>query len=292
MLKNKYGLGDRVFDIINNSLIFIVMGIFLYPLLYVVSASFSDPALVSRGDVILFPKGLTLAAYERVVADPFIWKSYWNTIVYTVVQTALTLLFTALLAYPLSKKFIPGRRMILLLVAFTMLFDGGLVPRFLVVQNLGLINTMWALIIPRLITTWYLFIMRTFFEGIPQDLEDAATIDGCGPLRILYQVVLPLSLPVLATVGLYTAVNRWNSFFDALIYLNSKALYPLQIHLRNLILANSAAAQAESIGGEEMIILETVKYATIVVATVPILCVYPFLQKYFVKGSMIGSLKG
>lgn len=284
--------GDRTFDAFNVILMVIVVVATVYPIVYVTAASFSNPSLVARGDVVLLPQELTVAAYRRVFADPFIWRSYWNTIRYTVVQTALTLFFTALMAYPLARRALIGKRFILLFVAFTMLFDGGLVPRFLVVQRLGLVNTMWALILPRLLNTWYLFIMRTFFAALPQDLEDAAIVDGCGPVRTLFQIILPLSVPVLVTIGLYTAVSRWNSFFDALIYLNDRHLYPLQIHLRNIILANSAARQTESLAGEEITIIETVKYATIMVATVPILCVYPFIQKYFVKGALIGSIKG
>ncbi|MBD2846563.1 carbohydrate ABC transporter permease [Paenibacillus sp. IB182496] len=201
-------------------------------------------------------------------------------------------LVTSLLAYPLSKQRIIGRRFFLMLIAFTLIFNGGLIPTFLVVQQTGLINTTWAMVIPTLVTTFYFFIMKTFFEGLPEELEDAAKIDGSNYLGILLRIVLPLSMPVMATIGLFIAVGQWNSFFDALIYLNDRDMFPLQIHLRNIVIANSAAAQTEVRDGEEMIIMETVKYATIMFATLPILFTYPFIQKYFVQGAMIGSVKG
>ncbi len=289
-MKIRESWGSRSFDIFNVLFMLAMMAVMLYPFVYVASASISNAALVARGDVLLFPKGITFDAYKLVTADPMIWVSYWNTIKYTVLQTLFTVVFTSMLAYPLAKKRLLGRRKLLMLIGFTMLFSGGLIPTFLVVKSLGMLNTTWAMIIPTLINTWYLFIMRTFFEGLPEELEDAATIDGCGSLAILFRIVLPLSLPVIATIGLFTAVGQWNAFFDALIYLNDKSMYPLQILLRNIIIANSAAAQTAS--SDEVFIMETVKYATIMFATLPILCVYPFIQKYFVQGSMIGGVKG
>lgn len=291
-MKIKKSVGAIIFDVCNTLFMILMMAVMLYPFLFIISASISNPDLVARGQVLLLPKEITFEAYRRVLRDPDIWTGYANTIKYTLLQTVLTLVFTATTAYPLSKKRLLGRRTILMLIGFTMLFSGGLIPKFLVVQQLGMVNTTWAIVIPTLISTWYLFIMRTFFEGFPQDMEEAATIDGCGALAVLFRIVLPLSMPVFVTVGLYTAVGQWNSFFDALIYLNEKARYPLQIFLRNIVIANSAAAQAEVIDGSEMLILDTVKYSTIMVATLPILCVYPFLQKYFVQGTMIGGIKG
>ncbi|MBD2847916.1 carbohydrate ABC transporter permease [Paenibacillus sp. IB182496] len=268
----------------------LLMAAMLYPMIYVMSASVSNPALVSSGAVKLLPKDWTWIAYERILALPELWTSYWNTIRYTVVQTALTLLVTAMMAYPLAKRWLPGRRAILLLAAFTMLFNGGLIPTFLVVQQLGMLNSIWAIVLPTLVNTWYLFIMRTFFEALPQELEDAATIDGCSSLGVLLRIVLPLSLPVMLTVGLFTAVGQWNSFFDALIYLNDRDLYPLQILLRNIVVAGSGSEAYMDEGGGTFV--ETVKYSTMIIATLPILCIYPFIQKYFVQGSMIGGIKG
>ncbi|MFL1674452.1 carbohydrate ABC transporter permease [Paenibacillus dendritiformis] len=286
-MKIKASPGSRIFDAINIMLMILLVIIMMYPMVYVFSASISDNALVASGEVLLFPKQVTLVAYERLITNPDLWISYWNTIRYTVLHVALTLIVTAAMAYPLAKKWLPGRRTILLLAAFTLLFSGGMIPTFLVVQKLGMLDTIWAIVLPSLISTWYLFIMRTFFEALPEELEDAATIDGCNSLQVLLRIVLPLSMPVMVTIGLFTAVNQWNAFFDALIYLNDRSMYPLQIMLRNILIAGTTVQ-----GEGDMNHLETLKYAMIIIATLPILCVYPFIQKYFVQGSMIGGIKG
>lgn len=286
-MKIKPSLGSRIFDVINVILMILLMIVMIYPMVYVFSASISNNALVASGEVLLWPKQITFIAYEQLIYNPDLWISYWNTIRYTVTQVVLTLLVTSMMAYPLAKKWLPGRRIILLLAAFTLLFGGGMIPTFLVVQKIGLLDTMWAVILPSLVSTWYLFIMRTFFEGLPDELEDAATIDGAGSLQVLLRIVLPLSMPVMATIGLFTAVNQWNAFFDALIYLNDRSLYPLQIMLRNILVAGT------NVQGEgDLTHLETLKYAIIIIATLPILFVYPFIQKYFVQGAMIGGIKG
>lgn len=286
-MKIRESLASRLFDAFNTVIMIGLVIVMVYPMIFVFSASISENAMVVSGQVLLWPKSLTLAAYERVVFNPDLWVSYWNTIRYTFVHTVLTLMATSAMAYPLAKKWLPGRRVILLMAAFTLLFSGGLIPTFLVVQKLGLLNTIWAIVLPSLISTWHLFIMRTFFEAFPEELEDAATIDGCGTIQVLLRIVLPLSLPVLATIGLYTAVNQWNAFFDALIYLNDRSMYPLQIMLRNILIAGS------NVQGEgDMSHMETMKYAMIIIATLPILCIYPFIQKYFIQGSMIGGIKG
>ena len=286
-MKIKQSTGSRIFDVINVILMILLMIVMIYPMVYVFSASISNNALVASGEVLLWPKQITFIAYEQLIYNPDLWISYWNTIRYTVTQVVLTLLVTSMMAYPLAKKWLPGRRLILLLAAFTLLFGGGMIPTFLVVQKIGLLDTMWAVILPSLVSTWYLFIMRTFFEGLPDELEDAATIDGAGSLQVLLRIVLPLSMPVMATIGLFTAVNQWNAFFDALIYLNDRSLYPLQIMLRNILVAGT------NVQGEgDLTHLETLKYAIIIIATLPILFVYPFIQKYFVQGAMIGGIKG
>ena len=286
-MKIKESLGSRVFDVFNYVIMIVLIIVMVYPIVYVFSASISNNALVARGDVLLWPKDITFIAYEQLVFKSELWISYWNTIRYTVVHVIFTLIATSMMAYPLSKKWLPGRRVILMMAAFTLLFSGGMIPTFIVVQKLGLLNSIWAIVLPTLISTWYLFIMRTFFEALPAELEDAATIDGCSTLQVLIRIVLPLSKPVIVTVGLFTAVNQWNSFFDALIYLNDRDLYPLQIMLRNILIAGT------NVQGEgDLTYLETLKYAMIMIATVPILCVYPFVQKYFVQGAMIGGIKG
>lgn len=286
-MKIKESFPSRLFDVCNTIVMSLLIIVMLYPMVYVFSASISDNAMVASGQVLLWPKSVTLLAYERIVFNQDVWVSYWNTIRYSTVHTLLTLLATSAMAYPLAKKWLPGRKAILLMAAFTLLFSGGLIPTFLIVQKLGLLNTIWAIVLPSLISTWHLFIMRTFFEALPEELEDAATIDGCGSVQVLLRIVMPLSLPVMMTIGLFTAVNQWNSFFDALIYLNDRGMYPLQIMLRNILVAGS------NVQGEgDLDYLETLKYAMIIVATLPILCVYPFIQKYFIQGSMIGGVKG
>lgn len=286
-MKQKVSLGSRLFDFFNITFMIVLIIVMAYPMVYVFSASISNNALVASGAVLLWPKKITLIAYEQLIYNPDLWVSYWNTIRYTVLHTVLTLIATSAMAYPLAKRWLPGRRVILLMAAFTLLFSGGMIPTFLIVQRLGLLDTIWAIVLPSLISTWYLFIMRTFFEGLPEELEDAAAIDGCGSMQILVRIVLPLSLPVMVTIGLFTAVNQWNSFFSALIYLNDRDMYPLQIMLRNILIAGT------NVQGEgDLTHLETLKYAMIIIATLPILCVYPFIQKYFVQGTMIGGIKG
>ncbi|MCY9659840.1 carbohydrate ABC transporter permease [Paenibacillus chondroitinus] len=286
-MKIKQSAASVLFDTLNYAVMILLMLVMIYPLVYVFSASISDNALVSSGDVLLLPKKVTLVAYKQLAANSDLWISYWNTIRYTVVHVILTLITTAAMAYPLAKKWLPGRKLILMMAAFTLLFSGGMIPTFLVVQKLGMLNSIWAIVLPSMISTWYLFIMRTFFEALPEELEDAATIDGCSSLQVLLRVVMPLSMPVMATIGLFTAVNQWNAFFDALIYLNDRSMYPLQIMLRNILVAGT------TIQGEgDMSLLQTMKYAIIMMATLPILCVYPFIQKYFVQGTMIGGIKG
>jgi putative aldouronate transport system permease protein len=286
-LKIKQSMASRLFDAFNYVIMILLIIVMVCPLIYVFSASISDNALVSSGDVFLLPKGVTLIAYKQLVVNPDLWISYWNTIRYTFVHVVLTLITTSAMAYPLAKKWLPGRRIILMMAAFTLLFSGGMIPTFLVVQKLGMLNSIWAIVLPSLISTWYLFIMRTFFEALPEELEDAATIDGCSSFQVLLRIVLPLSMPIMATIGLFTAVNQWNAFFDALIYLNDRSMYPLQIMLRNILVAGTTI-QAEG----DLSLLQTMKYAIIMIATLPILCVYPFMQKYFVQGAMIGGIKG
>ncbi|MET3851461.1 carbohydrate ABC transporter permease [Paenibacillus sp. OAE614] len=230
-MKIKESFGSKLFDTFNIFLMAVLIIVMVYPLVYVFSASISDNAMVMSGQVVLWPKSITLIAYQRLLGNPDLWISYWNTIRYTAVQTFLSLAVTSAMAYPLAKKGLPGRPLILFLAAFTLMFGGGMIPTFLVVQKLGLLDTMWAIVLPSLVSTWYLFIMRTFFEGLPEELEDAATIDGCGTMQVFLKIVLPLSLPVLVSIGLFTAVNQWNSFFDALIYLKRSEYVPFADHV-------------------------------------------------------------
>lgn len=289
----KQSIGSRLFDLFNVIFMIVMITVMIYPFLYVASASFSSGMSILTGEVTFLPVKFTLNAYKRVLSDQTVWMGYRNTVLYTVVQVIFAVSITSLMAYPLSRTRLLFRNQIMMFIGFTMLFNGGLIPTFLVVKTLGLYDTFWALIFPYAINTMYLFIMRTFFEGLPPAYEEAAIIDGCGPIKTLFYVILPLSKPIIATIALFTALNKWNAFFSALIYLNNKNLFPLQLHLRNIILINQAAAQTETpdaimdIGS-----LEAIKYATIMVATVPILMVYPFIQKYFAKGVAIGGIKG
>jgi putative aldouronate transport system permease protein len=284
--------GDRIFLAFDYLCISAFLCVTLYPFVYVISASISDPTALGRGEVWLLPVGFSLDAYRRVLADPLIWSSYYNTIWYVGVGTAINLVMTTITAYPLSRRSFSGRNPIMMFVAFTMFFSGGMVPSYLLVKTLGLINSRLAVVLPVAIGTWNLIIMRTFFEGIPDSLYEAATIDGSNDVGILVRIFIPLSMPVIAVMVLFYAVGHWNSWFSAMIYLNDDKKYPLQMLLRKILVQyDQNTMMADVMQGREAV-GQTIRYAIIIVATVPILVVYPFLQKYFVKGVMIGAIKG
>ncbi|NHN33774.1 carbohydrate ABC transporter permease [Paenibacillus agricola] len=265
----------------------------LYPFLYVLFASLSDPAqLASHRGILGRPLGLQFEAYKAVFQNPMITTGYGNTLLYVMVGTVINLFMTALGAYVLSRRNLYFKNTIMFSIVITMVFSGGLIPTYLVVSGLGMVNTMWALLIPGAINTFNLIIMRTSFQGVPQSLEESARIDGAGDFTILFRVVLPLCLPVMAVMVLWYAVGHWNSYFSALIYIRDRELYPLQLILREILISNSTdSMMTGSSMGDKMPIGETIKYATIIVSTLPILCLYPFLQKYFVKGVLIGAIK-
>ena len=221
-------------------------------------------------------------------------RSYMNTIMYTVFGTLINLTMTALCAYPLSRRTFYGRNLFAMAIVFTMFFDGGLIPRYLVVDSLGLVDTIWAILIPPAINVWYLILMRTFFQSIPDALHESAYIDGAGELKVLTKIVIPLSVPIFATMTLFYAVWHWNSFFPSLIYLSDKTMYPMQIILRNMVIEGDMAEQSNMMGGDLglTVTAQNIKYAVVIVAIAPIIMLYPFLQKYFVKGIMVGSIKG
>ncbi|WP_419872413.1 carbohydrate ABC transporter permease [Candidatus Pristimantibacillus sp. PTI5] len=286
---------ERVFDVIVYAIAAVIIIIVLYPLLFIVSASFSDPAKVLNGEVWLLPKGVTLDAYTNILHNDKIWIGYRNTIVYTVVGTVINIIMTILAAYPLSRPDLPGRGAIMVLITLTMFLGGGLIPTYLLVKDLGMVNTMWALIVPGAIATYNLIVMRTYFQSsIPWELQEAAHMDGCSNWRLLVSIILPLSKPILAVMVLFYAVGHWNSFFAALIYIRDEALHPLQLVLREiLMISQSAAIEGGSVGLEDQILLaESIKFAVIIVSTLPVLIMYPFVQRHFVKGVMIGSIKG
>lgn len=276
-MKIRESFPSRLFDVVNAAMMLLLIAVTLYPIWYAAVASLSSEAMAVSGKVYLWPNQFTWAAYDKVFQEPYLGVSYWNTIRYTVLQTAVTLLLTSLMAYPLAKTNFAPRKIILFLVAFTMLFSGGLIPTYLVVRELGLIDTIWAMVLPTAINTWYLFIMRTFFQALPHELEEAARIDGCGLFQTYWRILLPLSVPVMATIGLYTAVGQWNSFFEALIYLNSKEMYPLQIYLRNIVITGTNVAETAASQTGDLAPTVTLKYAVIMVASLPILSVYPFI---------------
>ena len=292
MVKNRLSIGDRIFYIIDYIFVALVAIVALYPFIFIFSASVSNSAALGRGEIWLFPKGFNTDAYEIVLEEKAVWSSYGNTIWYVVVGTTMNMVLTTFTAYPLSRKNFSGRNKVMMFIAFTMFFTGGLVPSYLLVKKLGLIDTRWAIVIPAGISTWNLIIMRTFFESIPQSLHEAATIDGCSELRIMTRIFLPLSLPVLSVMVLFYAVAHWNSYFSALVYLNDQKLYPLQMHLRKILIQYNQNEMLQELTQGRDVVGQSVRYATIIVSTVPILLIYPFLQKYFVKGVMVGAIKG
>src|SRR5579859_1951578 len=293
--KTKRSLSELIFDYSNVLLMLVLVAITFYPLLYIVSASLSDPTLLAQHRGLLAtPLGFSIDAYIRVIQNPSIVTGYRNTIFYVGAGTAIDVTLTTLGAFVLSRRNVLWKEPILFLIIFTMFFSGGLIPTYLLVsRSLGWVNSPLALIIPGAIQTYNLIIMRTAFQEVPYELEEAAKIDGANDFQVLVQVYLPLIKPVLAVMILFYAVGHWNSFFPALIYLRDRNLYPLQLFLREILIQNQTDSMTTTTAsGDVQMIAETVKYATIVVVTLPILVVYPFLQRYFVKGVLIGGIKG
>jgi len=272
-------------------LLFIVI-ITLYPIIYMVSVSLSEDIYVMKSQVALFPKGFNTRMYELVLSDKRIFTAYKNTIIYVLTGTALSLAITTSGAFVLSKKRIIFSDFFSIMIIITMFFGGGMIPTFLTVRSLGMLDTIWAVILPGAVSTWNLILMRSFFNEFPSEIEESGRLDGLNDIGILWYLVLPVSTAVLATIGLFYAVAQWNAFFAPFIYLKSTSKFPLQLILRELLSAGSSNADANSISGDSIIVEESLKYATVVVSIVPIIAVYPFLQKYFVKGVMIGSVKG
>lgn len=282
------------FDIGVNGIAAVILLIVLYPLLFVLSASFSDPQKVLNGEMWLWPAGFTLDAYKEIFHYSDVWVGYKNTILYTSVGTVINVVLSTLAAYPLSRKDLPGRNALMFLISFTMFFHGGLIPTYLVVKDLQMVNTMWALIIPNAIATYNVIVMRTYFQtSIPWELQEASLIDGCSNTRLLVNIILPLSKPILAVMVLFYAVGHWNAYFNALIYLRDEEMYPLQLILREILIVNATVESGGEFGmAEKMLLAESIKYALIIIASIPVLVMYPFVQRHFVKGVMIGSIKG
>lgn len=291
---------DRVFKFFNYSFLTIAMVAVLYPLIYIISASISDPAAVNSGKMWLFPKNITFEGYKLIFENDQIWRGYLNTIFYTVLGTSINLAVTLPAAYALGRRDFVGRNFFTAMFVLTMFFEGGLIPTYLVVKNLGLIDTVWAMVLPNAAAIWNIVIARVFFQStIPIELEESAKVDGCSNFKLFFKIVLPLSAPIIAVMALFYGVDHWNSYFDALIYLSDRALYPLQMVLREILVLQDMASQNTNMDGSMAEALHSkqqlaavIKYGVMIVSTLPIIIVYPFLQKYFVQGVMIGSLKG
>lgn len=293
---SRQSTGDRVFAIVNTALLALILLVILYPLWFVVIASVSDPAKVVAGDVLLWPAGVSFEAYRMVFRDSMIMTGYRNTLYYTILGTAINLVMTVLAAYPLSRKDWVGRGFFMAVVMFTMFFSGGTIPTYLLMNDLGLINTTWAIVLPGAVSVYNAIVMRTFFiNSIPLELQEAAQVDGCSNTRLLLRIVLPLSKPILAVMVLFYGVAHWNAFFGALIYITESDRYPLQLVLRSILIQNTASqdmlGEVDTLGNRVML-AETIKYALIIVSTLPMMVLYPFLQRFFEKGVMVGSVKG
>ncbi|XJZ28630.1 carbohydrate ABC transporter permease [Bacillota bacterium Lsc_1132] len=287
---------DKIFDTINLTFLTLVCLAVLYPLYFIIIASFSNPDMVYNGQVWLIPKGITFEGYKRIFSDPKIWIGYKNTIEYTVLGTTIQVLLTLMAAYALSRKDFYGKTFFMMMILFTMFFNGGLIPTYLVVKQLGMLNTIWAMILPKAVAVWNLIVARSFFESnIPNELLEAGRIDGCSNTKFFLKVVLPLSKPIIAVMVLFYAVGQWNSYFDALIYLNDESLYPLQLILRNILIQNQLSVKMlsdlDNLAAQQQV-GEIIKYGIIIVGALPLLIVYPFVQKHFVKGVLIGGVKG
>ncbi|WP_433558499.1 carbohydrate ABC transporter permease [Pseudonocardia xinjiangensis] len=285
---------DRIFMIVVYLLLLTFLAVVVVPLLYILASSFSDPNAVSSGRVLLWPVDFTLRGYQVTLADPQVLSGFANSVFYTVVGTLISVTLTVAIAYPLSRTDFVGGGVITRLVVFTMLFAGGVIPTYLVVQSLGMLDTRWALLLPQAVGVWQVIIARTYFRySIPIELVEAAEMDGASDLRVLWSIVLPLAKPMLAVIALMYAIAQWNSYFDALLYLKSDDLYPLQLILRNILILNQDGG---GLGATEALerqqLADLLRYSLIVVSTVPVLLIYPFVARYFSKGIMIGAVKG
>lgn len=284
---------SKRFTLLNTFILICVVFVTLYPVIYVASLSLSDPKAIMQMKVKLWPVDISVEGYKLILEDKQFWTGYKNTIIYTVTGTFTAMVFTILCAYPLSKGWLKGQKTVLKLFVFTMFFNGGLIPNFLFIKSLGMINSIWAIILPLAVNPFNMIIMMTFFKSLPETLEQAAEIDGLNPLQILTRIVLPLSKAILATIGLFYAVYYWNEWFRPMIFLNDSGKQPVTLFLRNLVMGHQLAAQNgvldESAG---QMVAENLKSASIVVVSIPILMIYPFIQRYFVKGIMLGSVKG
>ena len=292
-LKRRH-LGDTVFYLINGIILGLLALIILYPLYFIIIASISDPDAVLAGKVVLYPVSITLSGFRKIIERQDVWRGYLNTIIYTAITVILSLIVTIPAGWALSRKTLPKKKLFMVFFIIPMFFGGGLIPFYNVMSSLRLVNTMWSVVLPSILSVWNLFMTKTFFESsIPEGLIEAAKIDGAGQFKIFLSVVLPLAKAILAVMALYYAVGQWNSYFNAMIFIQNENLYPLQLVLKEILIASES-----TVGGSGETILEQfrlanqLKYVSVIVSSVPVLMLYPFVQKYFAQGAMIGSLKG
>lgn len=285
---------DRIFDMIVVTIVLIATVLCILPFLHVAAISLSSNSAIINGKVWLWPVELDLQTYIDIFRDKYMTGSLFFTVQLTTIYTLISMFMTIIAAYPLTQKRLRGRRVFLLLIIFTMFFNGGIIPDYILMKNLNLINTMWALILPQMISAFNLIILKTFFNSIPDSLVESARLDGCSDVGVLFRIILPLSTPVLATLSLFYAVTKWNSFQDALFYITEPRLYPIQLKLYQIVKNNLAVDMAvqEGTGTTTNLLPESLKSACVMFATIPIVLVYPWLQKYFVKGVMLGAIKG
>jgi putative aldouronate transport system permease protein len=284
---------DKVFKIVTISVVVIIAACCLFPFLHILAISFSNKTAVIRGDVLLWPVNFDLSAYKAVFTNKGLMDSMWFSLLLTAVYTVFALAMTILCAYPLSRPGLKFKSPILLYILFTMYFSGGMIPSYLNIKSLGLLDTFWVLVFPTVLSTYNMILMKSFFQSMPRELEESAYVDGANDLVVLIKIVLPLSKAMLATIALFYAVSRWNGFMDAILYINDESMYTIQLRLRQLIQSSQVSSMMEEIPEmKDDLIAETIKAACMVFSMIPVMIIYPWLQKYFVKGVMIGSVKG
>jgi putative aldouronate transport system permease protein len=284
--------GYRVFQVVNAIILTLVVVVTLYPFVNILARSFSQTVYIRSGQVNLWPKGFNLTTYGRVMSDPMFWTNYRNTVVYTVVATAIAMVMTTCYAYVLSKKHLKGRGLLVGIAVFTLFFNGGLIPNYVLVSSLGLRNTIWAIVLPNAINVFNLLVMKAFFESLPTELEEAAAVDGLDTYGTLLRIVLPLSKAVIATMVLFYAVSFWNSWFSAFLYMDELELFPVTVYLRNLIAGATSGTDQTAASDAALQIAANIQAVTIVLTVLPIMLVYPFIQRFFVSGVLLGAVKG
>lgn len=299
MSKNKQilSISDKGFNIINNIFLIICFMIVFLPLMNVVSQSVSSPASVVSGKVLFWPVDVSFIGYQQIIKDHELLMGFVNSLIYTFLGTLISVIFTLTGAYPLSRKTFVGKKIFTLIFTFTMIFYGGLIPTFLLVRNLHMLDTIWAMVIPNAVAVWNLFIAKAFFDNtIPDELYEAAELDGCSDMKVFTAIVIPLSKPITAVMVLFYAIGIWNNYFEGLIYMSKSSKFPLQLVLRNILIKSQMQTFLKAGSGQDqseiMALTEVMKYSVIVFASLPVMLLYPFIQKYFVKGIMIGSVKG